>query len=352
VSDQPDFTICSDSSVYYEGRYWNDFPQTLTAHNRIISGDPDVRWYEQFARTTEGRRFKKALFLNCGNGWVDRDFFYYGLVEDGVGIDISPDLLEDARAKAETENLSLRYYQANINESDFPEDGFDLIVNHAAAHHIAYLDRVFRSLCASLPEDGVFVSYDYIGPHRNQYPPKDWEAASEFNEQLPRAIRQEMSYPHLPTMLATDPTEAIHSELILSVFKRYFTLEEFTPIGGSIAYLLLTHNKKLFGAEPELRDEWVEYVLHRDNEYREAHPDQTLFAYFWGRPNKGALEDHALLARWTHEEEERESRARENNGVYYELTELQKEHMFHRQRPLTQYISRALQSLRQLFAGE
>ncbi len=31
------------------------------------------------------------------------------------------------------------------------------------------LDRVFRQICRVLPEDGWFVSFDYVGPHRNQY---------------------------------------------------------------------------------------------------------------------------------------------------------------------------------------
>ena len=44
----------------------------------------------------------------------------------------------------------------------FPLGEFDLVVNHAAAHHIAAIDRVFREICRILPEDGWFVSFDYV----------------------------------------------------------------------------------------------------------------------------------------------------------------------------------------------
>ena len=54
-----------------------------------------------------------------------------------------------------------------------------------------------------------------------------------------------MSYPHLPTMLHDDPTEAIHSELIVETLQRYFHVERFVPLGGAIAYPLLTFNARL-----------------------------------------------------------------------------------------------------------
>ena len=129
-----------------------------------------------------------------------------------------------------------------------PTSEFDLVVNHAAAHHIAAIDRVFREVCRILPADGWFVSFDYVGPHRNQYRTDAWDAAWKINRQLPESLRQDMAYPPIPVMLQVDPTEAIHSELILQTFHRYFIEREFTPLGGALAYPLLTHNHAMFGA--------------------------------------------------------------------------------------------------------
>ena len=218
----PDHDVNENSGVYYQGRYWNDFDVVVRRINERISGDPTRSWSDHFAATS-GRTFDRALILNCGNGWVERDLLSSGLMREAVGIDYSEDLLREARGAARGGGLPLQYHRTNINSGELPPDPFDLVVDHAAAHHIAAIDRVFREVCRILPEDGFLVCFDYVGPHRNQYTPEAWEEAWAVNMQMPESLRQDLQYPHLPTMMLTDPTEAIHSELILETFNRYFT---------------------------------------------------------------------------------------------------------------------------------
>jgi len=313
-----DFDVNDNSDIYYQGRYWNDFEVVEHRINERISGDPACPWYEHFARVT-GRTFERALILNCGNGWVERGLVAAGLIRQGVGIDYAADLLDEARTAAAQSRLPLRYEQRNINTGVLPAGPFDLVVNHAAAHHIAAIDRVFREVCRILPEDGWFVSFDYVGPHRNQYAPEAWEAAWFVNQALPESVRQDMQYPHLPTMLVTDPTEAIHSELIVETFRRYFRTHEFTPLGGAIAYPLLTHNTRLFELEDRAEQQAVvEQVLEADDRFLREHPESTLFAYFAGTPDKSALERTDQLASWEADETARERQAAEHGGEYYE----------------------------------
>jgi SAM-dependent methyltransferase len=313
----PDYDVNENSDVYYQGRYWNDYDAVVRRINERISGDPALSWYEHFAKTSD-RTFERALILNCGNGWVERDLLNSGLILQAVGIDYSEDLIKQARSVAAQENLPITYHQANVNAGVFPGHEFDLVVNHAAAHHIAAIDRVFREICRILPEDGWFVSFDYVGPHRNQYLPSAWEAAWQFNGQIPEGLRQDLRYPHLPTMLVDDPTEAIHSELILQTFRRYFTVQQFTPLGGAIAYPILTHNTKMW----ESRDEdaqayWVGRILREDDRFLNDNPDSSLFAYFTGRPDKSVLAQRDRLSKWEVEEAEREDRASRSGGEYY-----------------------------------
>ncbi|MCA1719945.1 MAG: class I SAM-dependent methyltransferase [Actinobacteria bacterium] len=214
------------------------------------------------------------------------------------------------------------YYGGGINTAELPEGDYDLVVNFAAAHHIAHLDKVLRKVAEVLPEDGVFVSVDYVGPHRNQYGYEQWEAASALNASLPEQYRSSFSYPHLPTMLAGDPTEAIHSELILETVDRYFRLEELNPVGGGLAYLVLSHNAGLH-ADPEgaEQDRIIRDVLDADAAWTKDH--DPLFVFFWGHPNKDVLTDQGRLDAWSREEEERERRAAANGGEYYPLSLLQ-----------------------------
>jgi len=319
----PEYDVNEDEAVYYGGGYWNELDAVNRMFSQRISGRSLRPWFHDFS-VRRGKTFKRALILNCGNGWVERDLVSANLFTEAVGIDYSNSLLEEARQAALAHDLPLRYHQMNVNSADFPAEEFDLVVNHAAAHHISMIDRVFREICKVLPEDGWFLSFDYVGPHRNQYTSEAWERAWKINSELPSHVRQSMAYPHLPTMLHHDPTEAIHSELIVETLHRYFDVERFVPLGGAIAYPLLTHNRALFALSDKVEQaEWVEAILRADEAFLNEYPDSTLFAYFAARPRKAALDQSGVLAHWAQEEKDREDRARAGGGEYYPRTALQ-----------------------------
>jgi SAM-dependent methyltransferase len=313
----PAGTVPPSSAPYYRDRYWNELDAVNRHLQRRATGDPTMDWITHLARW-RGRPFRKALVLNCGNGWVERALVDREASCEAVGIDIGTDLL--AAATAAAEDRPIRYYRLDVNEAVFPEKGYDLVVNHAAAHHISHIDRVFRTIAAMLPADGVFLSWDYVGPHRNQYPGGLWEAAHQVNEVLPPDLQSPMHYPYLPDMLAGDPTEAVHSELVLPTMRRYFRIDYERALGGGIAYLVLTHNAPFLDAAPDRAAPLVDMVLERDAALTDACPSQTLFAYILAVPDHAVLTDSPTLARWTAEEGEREAAARGNGGRYYPPT--------------------------------
>jgi SAM-dependent methyltransferase len=319
----PDFDVNDNEGAYYRGGYWNELDAVQRMFAERISGRTMGPWYQDVS-AGRAQPFRRALILNCGNGWVEREMLAANVMCEAVGIDYSDALLAEARRAATAQDLPLTYHQMNSNAAVFPAEQFDLVVNHAAAHHIAMIDRVFREICRILPEDGCFVSMDYVGPHRNQYTSAAWERAWSINNELPAQVRQTMTYPDLPTMLRDDPTEAVHSELVVETLHRYFHVERFVALGGAIAYPLLTHNERLFALTDKSEQTiWVEHVLGADEEFLTEHPDSTLFAYFAARPNKEALQQPRTLARWEQEERDREDRARANGGEYYGRTALQ-----------------------------
>merc|ERR1711998_676124 len=121
-----------------------------------------------------------------------------------------------------------------------------MVVMFAAAHHVGRINRLFKNIYDVLDKNGWFVCYEYVGAHRNQYDSYTWEAIKEANLLLPPHLRQNMNnYPNIPTMLASDPSEAQHSELIMETIRRYFFIIVNNAVGGAIAYPLLTHNKRI-----------------------------------------------------------------------------------------------------------
>ncbi|MEP6746306.1 MAG: class I SAM-dependent methyltransferase [Bacteroidota bacterium] len=314
------FSVVDNSNVYYHGHYWNDYELVRKHINKRISSSPVMKWYQHFIKTHEGKKFKKALFVNCGNGWVEREIYQAGLFEEAIGVDYLQPLIDEAQKEATALDLPIRYYQLDINAGTFPETGFDLVVNHAGCHHIAYLNKVLKAINEVMTDDGYFINFDYVGAHRNQYPYEQWSEIYSLNESLPAELRQELTFPHLPTMLATDPTEAIHSELIIEYTNRYFEMEEHKRAGGALAYPILTFNKQMQQAIPELQERWIRHILIRDVTYTEKFPASSMFDYFIGKPNKSVLKDDALMKQFADEENARETKASANGGYYYPLT--------------------------------
>lgn len=305
---------------YYQDRYWNDFSCVVEILNERATGSSSTPWYRHLR--DEFGPFRHALVLNCGNGWVERDLLQHGVIESAVGVDVSEELVDVARRIAEEGDLPLRYQVLDTNTAEFPDEPFDIVVNHAALHHIAYLDRVLRRVAAMLPDYGVLASWDYVGPHRNQYTAGQWDAAWQANSALPAHLRQKMVYPHLPTMLAGDPTEAIHSELILPTIERYFDIEHRRDVGGGVGYLLLTHNSALHALDEAEAEPFVRQVMEADAALLEADPSSTLFSYLVARPDRTAQTDPVRLERWAQEEDDREQRAVADGGVYYPRTSI------------------------------
>ena len=306
-------SVPADGHRYYTGQYWNDF-ETVRRHlDHRTTGDGAVSWYASLA--TRGLHFSRVLMLNCGNGWVERELQRAGVIDEVVGIDISGDLLAQARAAAGDIGLPAQYVEMDVNSMPLPNGPFDLVVNHAAGHHIAHIDHVFRQVADRLSPDGLFISWDYVGPHRNQYPAAIWEAAWEVNRELPAHLRQTMQYPHLDTMLADDPTEAVHSELVLPTIERHFDVTDLRRLGGAIGYGLLTHNSAIHAGHPEEVEPVLEQIMTADAAFCDAHPEHTLFAYVEARP-RNEPHDKATLERWRVEEDDREAAAVRNGGEY------------------------------------
>ena len=232
-----------DATQYYGGVYWNNYADVIGYMNRRVTGDDDVDVWEWFHRQT-GRTFRRAR--DQLRQWLGRALAARAWIHP-IGRRHRRDSGAHRRRPRQRRRLPLRYEVADTNQADFPDDDFDLVVNHAAFHHVAYLDAVLRRCCELLPADGLLVNHDYVETC-NQYGYDAWSQVHRVNQQLPERLRQKLVYPHLPTMLVTDPTEAVHSELTLAVTRRYFDLDEYRSVGGAIAYPLLTHNQAMAAA--------------------------------------------------------------------------------------------------------
>lgn len=304
-----------NSAIYYSGRYWNDLPQVLEYMCENFTGDKRRWWVDDFRERYAARPFARALVLNCGNGWVEREFIDTGIARRVVAFDYAADLLR--AAETAREGRPIAYFRADANRVDFPEHVFDLVVNVAAMHHVQYIDRFCRVLGRALTPGGLMVNFDYIGPRRNQYSRRQWREIRRANRTLPGHLRKTpLVRPHLATMLHTDPTEAVHSDLIIASLERYFDVIERHDTGGGVAYELLTHNERLWSSPSDALAPHVAALLDRDRQLSARGVVPPLFSYFIARPRARALADAARVARHDRDESRRERWARRHGGTY------------------------------------
>lgn len=302
--------------------YWNSFERVCAIHNTLISGREDVDWTRHLMQAYG--TFDHAFFVNCGNGWVERDLFRLGAIRRATGSDIMPGLLDQARAEAAAIGLPASYALADVNTFEANGARYDLAINVGAMHHVAHLDRMTRILAQMLGSDGIYAAFDYVGAHRNQYPWEMWSKIVDLNAALPERYRVRLDYPHMPTMLHVDPSEAVHSELQVEYLERYFDLEQYTPLGGSLAYTLLYQNQALHADRDQPEGAAiVERIMEADAAYLAERPQDNLFSFWVARP-KFVMPNRAVLRRWENEERLREEAAQRDGGRYYPPTPLER----------------------------
>ena len=312
-----------DNFEYYTGDiYWNNFEIVQLHINQAITGDKLNNWGRYLRDKFD--HFETALFVNCGNGWVERELFTEGLIRRTIGFDISDALINTARMEGAKIGMPFDYMIGDANHIDLSGTKVDLVVNHGAMHHVAYIDRLTRQLCKTAAKGGVYVAFDYTGPHRNQYPWTAWSSMLELNASLPERFRVTLTYPHLKTMLSTDPTEAIHSELQVEVLRRYFDLQQFVPLGGALAYQILYKNKFLYEErQTPAGAETLQRIMNADQAFLDANPESSLFSFWVATPKVNIFDEKQALALWEGEENMREDAATKNGGRYYKESPLE-----------------------------
>lgn len=298
--------VNDNSSVYYKKQYWNDIPQVHRYMCKNFTNEEKVWWVEDFKKRYAKKPFKNALFINCGNGRIEREFIDKKIVIKATAFDYSSDLLAQANTLKGKRNI--HYFQADANKITLKKNTYDLIVNVAGLHHVQYINRFTFQLAGSLTKKGIMVNFDYIGPHRNQYSSKQWKLVNKVNDSLhPKLKHPRLLYPSVPVMLHEDPTEAIHSELIIEAIARYFNIVEKHDTGGGLAYLLFTHNSSIFrNLKSGIVKSEIFRLLNLDRNLTLNGTLPPLFSYFIAQPSIANTTKNKLYLTYQKSENRRE----------------------------------------------
>lgn len=113
---------------------------------------------------------KQVLDLGCGYGWHCRYALEQG-AREVVGVDISQRMLEEARCRTTSERC--RYLHKAMEDIDFPEACFDVVISSLALHYVRDYADVLRRVATCLKRGGDFI-FSVEHPVFTAYGNQDW----------------------------------------------------------------------------------------------------------------------------------------------------------------------------------
>ncbi len=230
-----------------EGTRWLDSVDVLQDYVFPQFGRRD--WYQYVADHWCREPRALGLSLCCGDGGVERNLLRFGICVSCEGIDISEEAVRLCQEKAAAEGLAnrLSYWAADIEAANLGRGRYDAVIAWMALHHVRRLRRVFEKVRRALKPDGIFIVNEYVGPVRFQLPRKQVELINSLLANVPEDLRREAGgdikqrflRPRLADIVDRDPSEAVHSDRIVPLLRRSFTVVDCVEYGGTVLNWLL-----------------------------------------------------------------------------------------------------------------
>jgi 2-polyprenyl-3-methyl-5-hydroxy-6-metoxy-1,4-benzoquinol methylase len=230
------------SFSHYSDKYWNNLETVKQYKNKLTTGDSRKDWIEDIVdRFKNYLPFKNVLIVGCGNGWVERRLYDLGIGLHFDAFDISEEYLETAiKAKGDR---PIRYFVSDINNMENINNyTYDAVFNYAILHHAENIEYAIEKLSKVLKPGGLIFNEEYVGPSRNQYSDEHLAVMHQVMSQLPERLRSK--HPLRPNIenFRVEPSEAIHSDMIRSIFSKYFDITYERDLNGGVAYQILWNN--------------------------------------------------------------------------------------------------------------
>lgn len=127
----------------------NIFFQKYSQMSRSQQGLAGAGEWETLRKLLPDFKDKRVLDLGCGYGWHCIYAMEHG-ASSVVGVDISHKMLEVAKEK--THFPQVEYKCCAIEDVEFPEESFDVILSSLAFHYVADYEILVKKIYTSNPQ--------------------------------------------------------------------------------------------------------------------------------------------------------------------------------------------------------
>jgi len=266
--------------THYSDKYWNDLEIVVKYKNKLATGNENVSWIgDILTRFKEYLPFDDVLIVGCGNGWLERQLYDLGIGKHFDAFDMSEKYINEA--KELKQSRAIDYFLDDINSmSKIEDEKYDAVFNFAVLHHVTEVDNALKKLARCLKTNGLMFNEEYVGPARNQYSDQHLKYMLEVMSDLPEKFRTKVKFLRPPLEnFRVEPSEAIHSDLILPLIPKYFDIVYQRNLNGGIAYQILHNNIQEYEDSNSESEKWLEYLLKEDVKLTDQNKVPVLFWY-------------------------------------------------------------------------
>jgi len=254
---------------HLESLVWTASPVVRRYLHALVSGDPACDWLTWVEHAHLSAGLDRALVLGCGSGWLERAIAGRGRFRSIVACDFAAETISRARQAAEAEGVGgIEYHVLDLENEALPEGPFDAVFANDVLHHIKGLEPLYTRIHSVLASRGRLIFNEYVGPNRFQYSDERMALVNRYLRVLPDRLRWDpltgkllwkRERADVDQLVWDDPTEAVRSEDVMPLARRFFRPEKEYLYGGGLL------NPLLFGIVTNFRagDPWDDMLISR-----------------------------------------------------------------------------------------
>jgi len=275
---------------HLESLVWTASPVVRRYLHALVSGDPGCDWLTWVEHAHLPPDLESALVLGCGSGWLERALAGRGRFRSIVACDFAAETVERARQIAQEAGVSgIEYRVIDLENETLPAGPFDAVFANDVLHHIKGLEPLYTRIHGALAPEGRLIFNEYVGPNRFQYSDERMDLVNRYLRVLPDRLRWDpipgrrlwkRERTDVKQLVLDDPTEAVRSEDVMPLARRFFRPEKEYLYGGGLL------NPLLFGIVTNFRpgDPWDDMLIarfcaaeERLTDARKLEPDFRIF---------------------------------------------------------------------------
>lgn len=186
-----------------------------------------------------------VLAVGSGLAHEEQYLINHNIVRKIQAYELSDVAVQSAKERIAKAGLSDRLimHTGDVTKAGLQENTFDAVYVSAAIHHFFNIEEMMDFFYEVLKPGGILVYDEYVGPDHHIYHDKAYEIMDKINscldeslryDQFREEVRDHVAPATLEWMLEMDPSEGVHSSMILPLTYQKFDVVQRYDYGGTI----------------------------------------------------------------------------------------------------------------------